>query len=227
MSNSSSSGTVDASHELRTPLTALRAVGEVGLNEARDAAALRDTIGSMLEEALRLNDLIDTLLLLARVESGRWTPRLEPVNLPGLLAEIRESVEVLAVEKKQVIELLGETELAANADRLLLRQAVMNILHNAIRYSPPGAKVVMNTYPRDSHAVIEVSDDGPGIATEYHQKIFERFFRTDQARSHASGGAGLGLAIAILSVERQGGTIELQSEIGKGSRFRIVLPGIG
>ena len=216
--------TADASHELRTPLTALRTVGEVALRNADDPAAWRETIGSMLEEAQRLNDLVDSLLLLARVESGRSAVHLEPVRLDDLLAEVRESVAVLATEKQQTIELAGDADAVAAADPLLTRHAVMNILYNAIRYSPPGAKVMMRCYRRNGQAVIEIADNGPGIAPEYHQKIFERFFRIDKARSRAEGGAGLGLAIAKLSVEQQGGSIELESEPGQGSRFRIVLP---
>ena len=216
--------TADASHELRTPLTALRAVGEVGLRDADDAAALRETISSMLEEAQRLNDIIDSLLLLARVESGRSPLNPEPLRLQEMLTEIRESVEVLAAEKGQTIELLAEADLSATADRLLLRQAVMNLLHNAIRYSPPGGRITMCCFPRGDRAVIEVADEGPGIPPEYHQKIFERFFRVDRARSRADGGAGLGLAITKLSVEQQGGSIEMESTPGKGSRFRVILP---
>jgi heavy metal sensor kinase len=216
--------TADASHELRTPMTALRAVGEVGLRNAEDAAGLRETIGSMLEEAEHLNDLTDSLLLLATVESGRSPPHLEPVRLAELLAEVRESVEVLAMEKQQTIESFGETDVVAMADRVLLREAVMNILHNAIRYSPPASKVAVRSFRRNHNAVIEIADEGPGIAPEHQEKIFERFYRIDKARSRAEGGAGLGLAIAKLSVEQQGGGIELESEVGRGSRFRIVLP---
>jgi signal transduction histidine kinase len=216
--------TADASHELRTPLTALCTVGEVGLREADDPAALRDTISSMLEEAQRLKDLTDSLLLLARVESDRARRPLAPVRLRALLDEVRESLSVLALEKQQTIGLLGEADVVALADQLLLHQAVMNILHNAIRYSPPKSKVVMRCFRRDSRAVIEIADEGPGIAPEFQQKVFERFFRIDQARSRAEGGAGLGLAIAKLSVEQQGGSIELESQPGHGSQFRVVLP---
>ena len=216
--------TADASHELRTPLTALRAVGEVTLRNSSDPSALRETIGSMLEEAQRLNDLIDSLLALARVESGRTPLHLEAVPLDGLLSELRESVDVLAAEKQQTIELAGEAGVIATADRRLTGQAVMNILHNAIRYSPAGRTVRVRYFRREDRAIIEIADEGPGIAPEYHEKIFERFFRLDHARSRSEGGAGLGLAIARLSVEQQHGAIELESELGKGSRFRIVLP---
>lgn len=216
--------TADASHELRTPLTALRTVGEVALRDTGDAKAMRETVGSMLEEAQGLNDLIDSMLLLARVESGRSPLHRETVRLDELMAEVCDSVGVLAAEKRQEIKLAGETGVAVSADRLLLRQAAMNILHNAIRYSPAGSKVSVRCFVRDADAVIEIADEGPGIAPEHQQKIFERFYRIDKARSRAEGGAGLGLAIAKFSVEQLRGSIELASEVGKGSCFRIVLP---
>ncbi len=217
--------TADASHELRTPLTALRTVGEVALREeAGDAKALRETVGSMLEEAQRLNDLIDTMLLLARVESGRSSLHCEPVRGDELIREVCESVDVLAAEKQQTVEVVGDPGVVVSADRLLLRHAVMNILHNAIRYSPAGTKVLVRCFHSGTQAIVEIADEGPGIAPEHHQKIFERFYRIDKARSRSEGGAGLGLAIAKLSVEQLGGSIELASEVGKGSRFQIILP---
>jgi heavy metal sensor kinase len=215
--------TADASHELRTPLTALRSVGEVGLREA-DPAALRETIGSMLEEAQHLNDLIDSLLVLTRVENGRSPLQIENLHLGELASEVRERVGVLAAEKEQEIELIVDPDSIASADETLTRQAVMNILDNAIRYSAPGRKISMRTFLRNSEVGIEISDQGPGIAPEYSGKIFERFFRIDKARTRRDGGAGLGLAIAKLSVEQQGGTIELQSRVGEGSTFRVLLP---
>jgi heavy metal sensor kinase len=216
--------TADASHELRTPLTALCTVGEVGLREDIDAKALREIIGSMLEEAQRLNDLIDSLLLLARFDDGRSPLRFEPVDLNELLSELRERLGVLAAEKQQTLKLADRPGLVATTDRTLLRQALANILHNAIRYSPPGTTVSMCCQRRDHTVMVDVADEGPGIAPEHHQKIFERFYRVDKARSRAEGGAGLGLAIAKLFVEQHGGSIELESAVGKGSRFRIVLP---
>jgi signal transduction histidine kinase len=146
------------------------------------------------------------------------------VRLDELLAEVCDNVSVLAAEKRQEIKLAGETGVVVSADRLLLRQAAMNILHNAIRYSPAGSKVSVRCFRRAGDAVIEIADEGPGIAAEHQQKIFERFYRIDKSRSRAEGGAGLGLAIAKLSVEQLGGRIELESMPGEGSRFRIVLP---
>lgn len=216
--------TADASHELRTPLTALRTVGEVGLSQMDNPVALRETIGSMLEEAQRLNDLIEALLTLARMESGKQTVHSEPIQVAELLADVRDSVNVLAVDKQQTIELHCAEGCVVKADRLLLRQALLNIVHNAILYSPSQSRITLAASRRHGDTAIEVADHGPGIAPEHHQKIFDRFYRVDKARSRAEGGSGLGLAIAKWSVQRQGGKIELESEAGKGSVFRIVLP---
>jgi len=216
--------TADASHELRTPLTALRTVGEVALRQGDSNPALRETIGSMLEEAQRLNDLIESLLTLARMEGGKISTKPEQVKLAELAGEVRDNLSILAADKQQTIDVTGDDRLMVTADRLLLRQALMNIAHNAVCYSLPQTRIAIGTTQRDSQVVIEVSDQGPGIAPEHQEKIFDRFYRVDKSRSRADGGNGLGLAIAKWSVEHQGGHIELESELGKGSVFRIVLP---
>src|SRR5262245_41307948 len=123
--------TADASHELRTPLTALRTVGEVALRQGENAAALRETIGSMLEEAQRLSDLVESLLTLARMESGKVAIHSEQVRVAELVEEVRDSLSVLAAEKRQSIGLMSDDALVIKADRVLLRQALMNIIHNA------------------------------------------------------------------------------------------------
>lgn len=214
--------TADASHELRTPLTALRSVGEIALRGEREPEALRETISSMLEEAQRLQDLADTLLMLARVESGRMPLHPEMLAIDALTREVCESLDVLAVEKGQRIEINTSPGVSVQADRILLRQAVTNILHNAIRHSPPETTIRITSYACEMEAVIEIADDGPGIAPEHREKIFERFYRIDKARSRADGGTGLGLAVAKLAIEQSGGRIELESNCG--SIFRIVLP---
>lgn len=216
--------TADASHELRTPLTALRSVGEIALREAGEVANLREVIGSMLEEAQRLNDLTDTLLMLARVESGRLPVHREPVLMSELVTEVCGSLEVLATEKQQRLELTTTPGLIVHADRVLLRQAVMNVLYNAIHYSPLVSTVQVACLTHENEAVVEVSDEGPGIAPEHQSKVFDRFYRVDKARSRADGGAGLGLALAKLFVEQNGGSIGLSSVLGQGSCFRIRIP---
>jgi heavy metal sensor kinase len=218
--------TADASHELRTPLTALRSVGEVALREPSDDAALRETIGSMLEEAQRLHDLADTLLMLARVEGGRVPLRRERVDPAILAAEVCERLEVLASEKHQRIDLSTAPGPLVEADPVLLRQALTNLVHNAIRHSPEATVIRVASFAEGPGAVLEVTDEGPGIAPEHREKVFDRFYRIDKARTRAEGGAGLGLAIAKLSVESFGGSIGLESAPGKGSSFHIRLPSI-
>jgi heavy metal sensor kinase len=216
--------TADASHELRTPLTALRAVGEAALRlEAGDPKSLREALLSMLEEARRLSDLVDALLLLARADTSGVSPSPERIDLTGLVNEVRETLVVLAEEKNQQIEIIAE-QLTIRADCELLRLALLNLVHNAIRYSAEGLMISLRVRRQEANAVVEVVDQGPGIAPEHQRKIFERFYRVDKARSRASGGAGLGLAITRWAIERQGGHIELESQPGRGSLFRIIMP---
>jgi two-component system, OmpR family, sensor kinase len=217
--------TADASHELRSPLTALRAVGEVALRDGDDSTVLRETIGSMLEEAQRLTDLVDALLTLARMDATKTGFAREEVNIAGLLEELRDQFEVLAAEKRQMLALTCDHDLSVQADRTLLRLALVNLLHNAIQHSPPDSNIALAAARRPSGIEISVSDTGLGIAVEHHEKIFERFFRIDKARSRSgAGGVGLGLAIAKRAVERNGGRIIVESDWNRGSVFRIELP---
>ncbi len=216
--------TADASHELRTPLTALRTVGEVAVRADRNPGALRETILSMLEEAQRLDELIESLLALARLESGEGSLRQENVDVGELIQEVRETLSILALERRQTIQLRDGHGTSVRADKVLLRQALLNIVHNAIRNSPEAATITIGSDCTKCEVVIAVTDEGPGIAPEHQGRIFERFFRVDPARSRADGGYGLGLAIARQSIERQGGRIEVESTVGKGSTFRMRLP---
>jgi heavy metal sensor kinase len=216
--------TADASHELRTPLTALRAVGEVALRRDQSEDALRETIGSMLEEAQRLDELIASLLTLARLESESATLAQERVEIGALMQEVSETVSVLAAEKNQELDVGIPARIKVTADRVLLRQALLNIVHNAIRHSPSNTRIAIRAARDGDHVSIAVSDQGPGIAPEHQTKIFERFYRIDKARARADGSYGLGLAIAKWSIERQGGRIEVESLGSGGSTFRILLP---
>jgi heavy metal sensor kinase len=215
--------TADASHELRTPLTALRAVGEVALRRPENSAGLREALQSMLEEAQRLTELTEALLTLARTESGPMQLQVETLDVAEIARQVTQSLAILAADKEQGLE-VEEANVAAMTDRTLLRQALLNIVHNAIRHSPVKSHIDVRIRRGDREAIIEVTDQGPGIAAEHRLKVFDRFFRADSGRSRSDGGFGLGLAIAKASVERCGGKIEVDSEPGRGSTFRLRLP---
>ncbi|HWX23135.1 MAG TPA: ATP-binding protein [Candidatus Binatia bacterium] len=214
--------TADVSHELRTPLTAMRAVGEVALRE-RNPAVLHDAVGSMLEEIRRMNQLIDRLLLLTRSDNAEIPLQMEAGLVRPVLVEVNDALSLVAEEKQQQLQADCPDHLLAVFDPALLRLALMNLTQNAIRYSPPGKPIKLRAFSAQDSLIVEVADEGPGIAPEHQQKIFERFYRVDKARSRADGGVGLGLAIVKWAVERMGGAVGLDSEPGRGSVFRIHL----
>jgi len=214
--------TADISHELRTPLTAMRAVGEVALRD-RNPAILHDAVGSMLEEIGRMNQLIDRLLLLTRFENSEIPLQMEAGLVRKVLVEVNDALSLVAEEKRQQLQMECADHLLAVFDPALLRLALMNLTQNAIRYSPAGKPIRLRAFSEQDAVIVEVADEGPGIAAEHQQKIFERFYRVDKARSRAEGGVGLGLAIVKWAVERMGATVGLESEPGRGSAFRIRL----
>jgi heavy metal sensor kinase len=219
--------TADASHELRTPLTAVRSVGEVALQVPLDSGGYRDVIGSMLEEVDRLTRLVDSLLTLTRADSGATRPVREVVELAVLAGNVAEHLRVLAEEKQQSLSVQSAARVEAVCDPAILRLGLMNLLHNAIKYTPYGGAIhIRATATASGQPSIEVQDTGPGIPAAHQERIFERFYRVDSGRARESGGAGLGLAIARWAVAANGGRIELESEESKGSLFRIVLPSI-
>ena len=217
--------TSDASHELRTPLAMIRSVGEVGLQKDGSRSEYRDIIGSMLEEVNRLTSLIDNLLTISRADSGHI--QLHRANVP-MLALVRESAalfEILSEEKSLRIVIEGDERARVDGDPIFLRQALVNVTHNAIKYSPVGETIFIGVRKsRDDRVLVEIQDNGPGIPAEDQAKIFDRFYRVDKARWRESGGVGLGLSIAKWAVEAHGGSITLESELNKGSTFRITLP---
>jgi heavy metal sensor kinase len=217
--------TADASHELRTPLNAIQNVGEVGLRQDRDREYYREVIGSMLEESSRLARLVDSLLTITRADAGQL--RLERTAIP-ILAFSREVIsllEVLAEEKGQTISLDGDGTAQAWADHLILRQVLVNLIDNAIKFSPYGGSIAVRIARRGTQNVsIEVEDSGPGIAPEHRDKVFDRFYRIDEARSRETGGSGLGLAIAKWGAQAHGGQLELDCDTNPGCVFRLILP---
>jgi heavy metal sensor kinase len=219
--------TAHASHELRTPLTAIRSVGEVGIRQHRDEHAYREVIGSMLEEVDRLAQLVDRLLMLSRIELNPEDLSSDLVDLSRLAAEVAGQLGVLAEERQQTVELVAEPGLFWVGDRMMLRQAVMNLVDNAIKYTPEGGRVTLRVAEEPPNIVLEVSDTGPGIPAGLEARVFESFYRVDQSRSREPGGAGLGLAIARWAAEVSRGRLTLERTSGEGSTFRITLPSPG
>jgi len=217
--------TADASHELRTPLTAIRSVGEVALQAPKNPAEYRDVIGSMLEEVDRLTRLVESLLVLSRADAGHVQLHRADSSLLSVAEEAASTLEVLAEEKRQKIDVEGSRDLVVSADRLILRQATVNLLDNAIKYSPAESSIVLRVYRGEGKtAILEVIDEGPGIPAEHQPYVFDRFYRVDKARTRDWGGAGLGLSIARWAVEAHGGQISLLHHNGKGTTFRVILP---
>ncbi len=217
--------TSDASHELRTPLTAIRSVGEVGLRKDGSREECRDIIGSMLEETNRLTRLVDSLLTISRADAGQIQLQYTAISVLDLAQESAGLIEVLVEEKAQQLQIHGHRQAVVEGDRLLLRQALVNILHNAVKYSPVGGIISVRVSCSNPHTVnVEIADDGPGIPSGQRTKVFDRFYRVDSARSREAGGAGLGLSIAKWAVEAHGGEITLHSPNGVGCTFCIQLP---
>jgi len=217
--------TADASHELRTPLTAIRSVGEVSLQTPKTAPEYRDVIGSMLEETDRLTRLVDSLLTLSRADAGHVQLQRTDFSLLNLVQQTSSLGALRAEEKQQRVSVDGDPKVVVSVDRLILRQALVNLIDNAIKYSPAGAEIVVRVQSgKDNQPMMEVVDQGPGVRPEHQSKIFDRFYRVDRARAREWGGAGLGLAIARWAVEVNGGQLTLQSVDGQGSTFRVALP---
>lgn len=216
--------TADASHELRTPLTVMRSVGEVGLQEARTAGDYRDVIGSMLEENARLTHLVDSLLFLSRGESGKMVMDLRPVRLQPLLATVTDMIGILAEERGQSISVECTPGLTVLADDVRCRQAVINLLDNAVKFSPPGSPILVRARASGaSLVVIDVIDRGPGVPPGERQRVFDRFFRIPTGAA-GERGAGLGLAIVRMSIEAMHGSVEVAEDGPPGATFRITLP---
>jgi heavy metal sensor kinase len=215
--------TADASHELRTPLSVIRGIGEMGLRETRTPAEYKDAMGSMLEEVDRLTRLVDTLLRLSRGDAGTVRLSRDVVDLGDLARDVAASLGILADERQQQLQIDVEANVRVSADRLVLRDAVTNIVDNAIKYSPSRTAIDIHVHGDAHQATLTISDHGPGIPAEHREHVFDRFYRVDDGRSRDMGGTGLGLAIAKWAVEANGGQIALESA-GTGSVFRIVLP---
>jgi signal transduction histidine kinase len=214
--------TADVSHQLRTPLTAIRSVGEVGLRAGRrDEASYRAMIGSMLEETDRLAVLVDRLLTLSRTEMHQSTLSPDSVNLAELAQDVAGHLGVLAEEKGQSLSVEASGTPTAVVDRVVLRQALINLVDNAIKFTPASGQVRIRIDQTAEDAVVEVIDSGPGISHEAQERIFDRFYRANDANG---SGTGLGLSLAKGAVEALGGQLTLATTGTTGTAFRISIP---
>jgi heavy metal sensor kinase len=213
--------TTDVSHELRTPLTAIRSVGEVGLRGHRDESAYRGIIGSMLEEVDRLASLVDRLLTLSRAETHQAKLSRDSVDLSALADDVVSHLSVLAEEKRQTLSIDRRASPVVSADRLVLRQALINLVDNAIKFTPAAGHVRIRIDQTPQDAVVDVIDSGPGISSEARERIFDRFYRASDANG---SGTGLGLSLAKGAVEALGGHLTLAETGTTGTAFRISIP---
>jgi signal transduction histidine kinase len=215
--------TADIAHELRNPLSIIRGNVEAMLDGIYPLDA--EHLGLIYEETLLLQHLVEDLRLLSLAEAGQLTLTRAAVDLTALLSGVADGIRAVVQEKDIRLQLdIPNTQLGVQGDAARLRQAVSNLVSNAIRYTPPQGAITLRARQEAGHVRISVSDTGPGISAQDLPHIFDRFYRGDTARDRASGGSGLGLAITKALIEAHGGTIEVESEPGQGAYFSIDLP---
>ena len=215
----------DIAHDLRTPVNNIRGEAEVALARTRTSSEYRDVIESCLEEAVRLSELIGDLLFLARAESPLTHLRIERLDVGELLGVVREYYEGSAADGEvSLTTAVAGGPVIAELDRTLLQRAVGNLVSNALAHTPPGGSVVLGTNADSSTIRVDVSDTGLGIPPEALPRVLDRFFRVDSSRSHASGGTGLGLAIVKSIAQLHGGSVEIASKMGHGTRVTLRMP---
>jgi heavy metal sensor kinase len=217
--------TADASHELRAPVSLIRTTAELAVSRGRTNDEYHEDMIEILAEAERTSRLIDRLLLLARADAGEDGIQREPTNLATSVREAVDQGRSLAVKRR--IELSSQISIdpaVVLGDGEALRRLVFILIDNAIKYNTEGGKVQVALGIQDGQAACTVSDSGIGIAKEDQEHIFDRFWRADKVRSRGTGGAGLGLSIARWIVERHQGTIDVRSEVGKGTTMTVRLP---
>jgi len=216
--------TADAAHELRTPLTVIRTSSEVALRSPRSPEGDRRVLEDIVDEADRLGRLVAQLLFLCREDDGGGARREDIVALDELVREVADLMQAPACEKSVdlCVEDLDPCLVRGDGDRL--RQLVINLIDNAVKYTPPGGRVTVRGELDRGHVRVEVVDTGCGIPEEHLKHVFDRFYRIDSSRSRATEGTGLGLAICRSIVEGHHGRIWIQSEVGRGTRATFELP---
>lgn len=218
----------DASHELRTPVAILRGEAEVALARPdRAPQEYRESLAVLRAESQRLTHIVEDLFTLARADAGQYPLSPHDFYLDELVADCTHSTRTLALAKRITLNCDAAQELPIHADEALLRRMILNLLDNAIKYTPEGGSVSVACRLEGGEYALSITDTGPGIPAELQPRIFERFFRADKARTHAEndgGGAGLGLSIARWIAEAHHGRLELARSDATGSTFAAYLP---
>jgi two-component system, OmpR family, sensor kinase len=212
----------DVSHELRTPLTAIRG----NLDLVKRYGADKESLDAIESEVERMSRLVSDLLLLARADYGGLTLDLEPVDLDTTISEIYREGRILAKDREVSVSIHDFEPVRIKGDADRLKQLFLNLISNAIKFTPAGGSVTMNLRRTYNDAIVEVTDTGVGMAAEDLPRIFDRFYQTDPARVRKGEGSGLGLSIAKWIAEAHGGRIEVASELGKGTTFTVTIPHI-
>ncbi|HEX6534916.1 MAG TPA: PAS domain-containing sensor histidine kinase [Gemmatimonadaceae bacterium] len=220
--------TADASHELKTPLAVLRADVERAMSAQSTRAEKMVALEEALQETTRMADLVDSLLTLARADEGRFELHRERVALEPVVRDVFETATILGEAAGITVSMPEPAHVVALGDRARLRQLFLNLVTNAIKYTPRGGSVEVALTLHDRTASFSVRDTGMGISAADLPHIFERFYRADRARSRSPerGGVGLGLAISQWIAEAHGGTISVRSRLGRGSTFTVTLPAL-
>jgi len=218
--------TADASHELKTPLAVLRADVERAMHDSSSQTERMVALEEALQEVRRMTDLVESLLTLARADEGRFDIYREPIELQPLVQEVYETALILGEAQGVTVNLPFTTDVVVMADRTRLRQLFLNLVTNAIKYTPAGGKVELGLGRHPDNVTFAVRDTGIGISAADFPHIFERFWRADRVRSRMSerGGFGLGLAISQWIAQAHGGTLTASSRLGRGSLFTVTLP---
>jgi heavy metal sensor kinase len=214
----------DASHELRTPLTVLRGELESCIQEPTPAPEWRERLASALEEVERLAGIVEGLFAISRLDAGEAAAEWVKLDLARLAAATADQMSLLAEDKNIQVTCAATEPVWVEGDQARLKQVVVNLLDNAIKYTLNGGVVGLTVNANHSKAVLEVTDNGIGIPAEALPRVFDRFFRVDKARSRELGGAGLGLSIVKSICTAHHGHVEASSLPGQGSRFRVELP---
>jgi signal transduction histidine kinase len=214
----------DASHELRTPLAIVRAEAEVSLEQDRSVFDYKQSMNIIRDQSKRMTRIVSDMLALARADAGQQKLRAQELYLNDVVEECCNAAQALALTRGVQLSFENGEDVSFRGDEELLKRMALNLLDNAIHYTPPGGSVSVRLQTDTSAVRLIITDTGIGIAPESISRIFDRFYRVDSSRARSDGGSGLGLSIVKLAAEAHKGCVELSSQLGAGSTFTVSLP---